>query len=106
MHASGLQAQARFCSAVTAGKSMDSRISLSVQLAFQMYILKNLTDQAVLANYLFAPSATGIFSLLVGKTLEGKVGPKEEENLSLPVLQQTEANEDAHCLCFTNCALG
>lgn len=51
------------------------------------------------SNYLSAPAATGVFVLLVCKTLKGEVGPKEEKNLlSLPVLQQTEANNDAHCL--------
>ena len=78
--------------------------TLNVQLTFQLYILNNPTDQVVLPNYLSAPAAMGIFVSLVCKTLEGEVGPKEEENLlSLPVLQQTEANEDAHCLYFTNC---
>lgn len=81
--------------------------TLNVQLAFQMYIFNNPTDQVVLANYLSAPAAMGTFVLLVCKNLEGEIGPKKEENLlSLPVLQQTEVNEDADCLYFTNCALG
>lgn len=99
MHKSGLQVQARFRSALKPGSHGQLNFTLNVQLTFLAVPFKQHDRPSGASNYLSAPAATGIFVLLVCKTLKGEVGPKEEKNLlSLPVLQQTEANDDAHCL--------
>lgn len=97
MHESGLQVQARFCSALTA--EVNGQLHFTQCPTHFSLNLNNLTDQVVLVNHLLL-----LVVLLVCKTLEG---PKRKKTSFLfIVLEQTEANEDAHCLYFMNCALG